>query len=280
MSGAFGTLAPSATQEYFRKTGHRLPQNYFGRKCASLLLGPAGGRADRAYDVEIFGTQKARLHPFDNICEKRVYLTPQLWDGAERAVLRDAIAAYRGNAFSFVDVGANVGLYSLFARAAAASAGVRLAAICVEADPEMAARLRFNVEASGAEQDIALVECAASDSTQPVKFHVDRNSRGLSRVSEEGDLTVTARPLLSILTDAGARRIDAMKLDIEGHEHRALCAFFRDAPATLHPGLIILETSHASDTQSAERLALGKGYRTVLRTVRNSVMVREDQPPG
>lgn len=280
MSEPFGALAPTARQEYFRKIGHILPPNYLGRKLASLLLGLAGGRTDRAYDVEVFETQKARLHPFDNICEKRVYLTPQLWDGAERALLHDAITACRGGAFSFVDIGANVGLYTLFARAAAASAGVNLAALCIEADPEMATRLRFNIDASGAEDDVALVECAASDSDHRVKFFVDHKSRGLSRVSDEGDLVVAARPLLSILTAAGFRRIDAMKLDIEGHERQALGAFFRDAPPALYPGLILLETSHAGNEQSAEGLALDRGYRIALRTARNSVLMREDQTPG
>ncbi len=119
MTAVFGALAPSFLQKRMRAIGHKLPPNYFGRKAASILLGPAGGRSRRALDVTVFASQRARLHPSDNICEKRVYLTPQLWDRAERALLGDIISNFGGRTFRFADIGANVGLYTLFARAEA-----------------------------------------------------------------------------------------------------------------------------------------------------------------
>lgn len=274
MTGPFGVFRPSPLQECFRALGHRLPANYFGRKTASLLLGPAGGRARRAYDVAVFGSQKARLHPYDNICEKRVYLTPQLWDPAERALLGDVISGFGGKVFTFVDIGANVGLYTLFARAEAARAGAGFRAVCVEADPEMTARLLFNAEASGASKDLTIFNCAASDAEGVLGFSVDRESRGLSRIDPDGEMGVAARPLTAIIADAGIDRIGAMKIDIEGHEFETLGAFFRDAPHALFPALIILETSHASEEKSAEALLRRIGYRDRLKTRRNAVLVR------
>lgn len=280
MNEPFGALRPSAFQERVRALGGRLPTNYFGRKAASLLLGPAGGRARRAYDVEVFASQNARLHPCDNICEKRVYLTPQLWDGAERAFLGDVISTFGGRAFNFVDVGANAGLYTLFARSEALRAGAAFSALCVEADPEMAARLRFNIEASAAAAEISIFNCAASDAEATLRFSVDRKSRGLSRVAENGECEVRARPLAAILDEAGFLRIDAMKIDIEGHEHRALSAFFRDAPAALRPTILVLETSHDREGTSAQALVRGTGYRQRLNTARNAIFVRGDQTPA
>ena len=99
MSEPFGALSPSPAQERVRALARRLPANWCGRKAASLLLGPAGGRSRRAFDVMAFGSQKARLHPYDNICEKRVFLTPQLWDPAERAFLGDVISTFGGRTF-------------------------------------------------------------------------------------------------------------------------------------------------------------------------------------
>jgi len=280
VSDPFGALAPSPLQERFRAVGHRLPANYFGRKAASLLLGPAGGRRRSAYDVAIFGTQRARLHPYDNICEKRVYLTPQLWDGAERAFLAKAISGFAGGVFHFVDVGANVGLYTLFARAEALRAGAALRAVCVEADAEMIARLRFNLDASQATGDAAVFGCAASDRDATLRLAVNRKSRGLSRIAETGGAPVAARPLLSMIAEAGLDRIDTLKIDVEGHEHAALGAFFRDAPRDLHPTLILLETSHADQDRVAERLVLGAGYGERFRTARNAVLVKIRQTPG
>jgi FkbM family methyltransferase len=274
MTGAFGELRPSAAQERFRAMGARLPRNYFGRKAASLLLGPAGGRARRAYDVAIFGTQHARLHPYDNICEKRVFLTPQLWDGDERALLGDAISTFGGKAFNFVDVGANVGLYTLFARSEAVRAGAAFRAVCVEADEEMLGRMRFNISASGAEREVSIAACAASDRDGELRFAIDGKSRGLSRIDASGETLVASRPIASIVADAGFTHIDAMKVDIEGHEFEALGAFFRNAQPPLYPTMLILETSHEDAEKSAEDLVRRAGYRVRLKTARNSVLVK------
>ncbi len=276
MSAPFGAFAPSPFEERVRAAAHRLPANDFGRKAASALLGAAGGRSGRAFDVTLFGSQKARLHPHDNICEKRVFLTPQLWDPAERALLGAAIRDFGGQTFRFVDVGANVGLYTLFARAEALRAGAALQAVCVEADGDMAARLRFNLEASGASGDVALFECAASDAEGEVRFSVNRESRGLSRVDAAGALIVPARPLLPIVLEAGLDRIDAMKIDIEGHEHPMLDAFLAAAPKSLWPRLLILETSHAEEDRSALKLAERAGFLLVMRTKRNACLRRQE----
>ena len=271
MTDPFGAFSPSPFQQRMRAMAHRLKPTYWGRRTASLLLGPAGGRARRAYDVEIFGSQKARLHPYDNICEKRVYLTPQLWDDEERALLREAIARSRGGTFAFVDVGANVGLYTLFARAEALRVNAALRGVAIEADPEMAARLQFNLAASHALHDITLFNCAASDEEKALRFTVNKKSRGLSRVDKAGALTVNARPLHALTAAAGLDRIDAMKIDIEGHEYKTLDAFFKNAPATLHPAMIILEVSHEAEGASGAALAIKAGYRQRLQTKRNAV---------
>jgi FkbM family methyltransferase len=273
MSADFGAFAPSPYQERVRALGARLPVSWLGRKAASLLLGAAGARARRAYDVAVFGSQRARLHPFDNICEKRVYLTPQLWDGEERAMLARQIANHPNPAFFFVDVGANVGLYSLFARAECAKAGKRLSAVAIEADPDMQTRLSFNIAASGAAADIALVPYAASSATRVLSFAVNRASRGESRIASDGALRVGARPLAAIAAEAGLSRIDAMKVDIEGHEAETLGAFFQNAPAGLWPTFAIVEVAHA-ETGAVEAIFHDRGYAVALKTMRNAVFLR------
>lgn len=267
----FGALRPSTAQERVRAAGARLPKNYWGRRFASLLLGPAGGRARRAYDVEIFGGARARLHPFDNICEKRVYLTPHLWDGEERATLAAFIAAQSAEDFVFVDVGANVGLYTLFARQEARRRGARFRGLCIEADPEMRRRLAFNLEASDAAGDVAIAPFAAGAREESLRLAVEEKSRGLTRISEAGAVAVEARPLLRMMAEAGLTRVDALKIDIEGFEYAVLDAFLRDAPRALWPRLLILETAHEDDARSAKALVLAAGWRETLSTKRNLV---------
>ncbi|MCA8893960.1 MAG: FkbM family methyltransferase, partial [Amphiplicatus sp.] len=238
----FGALRPSPAQERARALAHQLPTNYAGRKLASLFLGLAGGRQKRAFDVEIFRGQKARLHPFDNICEKRVYLTPQLWDPQERAFLSQYIASLTSPDFFFADIGANVGLYTLFARGEAVLTGKAFRAICVEPDPEMRARLMQNVAFSDAQGEVTVLPFAATQTPARLRFSINRESRGMSHIAPDGEMEVEGRPLLSLLE--GAPRIDAMKIDIEGHEHAALAAFFASAPRALWPRLLMMETSH------------------------------------
>ncbi|MEQ1930107.1 MAG: FkbM family methyltransferase [Parvularculaceae bacterium] len=273
MSEPFGSLAPTAAQERFRALGHRLPKNYFGRKAASALLGPAGGRARRAYDVTIFGTQRARLHPYDNICEKRVYLTPQLWDAPERALLADLISGFAGRTFHFVDAGANVGLYTLFARAEALRAGAAFNVLCIEADPDMQERLAFNLDASAASGEVRVSRCAVAGVEGKLRFSVNARSRGESRIDAAGGVEVAARRLQTIVAEAGFPEIDAMKMDVEGAEFPALEAFFAEAPKALWPRLLILETSHEAPGKSASACCSAAGYGLKLKTRMNAVLV-------
>ena len=223
----FGALAPSIFQERVRNLARRMPNSFAGRKLVSLMLGPAGGRATRAFDVAVFSSQKARLNPADNICEKRVFISPQHWDPAERAELAAAISLHREDQFYFFDIGANAGLYSLFARAAAMKAGKGFRAACIEPDPEMCARAAFNFTASGADKDIEILPYAAAGEMGQLRFSVNTKSRGMSRLDEAGKLIIEARTIEALIEETAFPRIDAAKIDIEGHEFAALSRFLK-----------------------------------------------------
>lgn len=269
----FGAFRTTPFEEGLRRFAGGLPRLHLLRKAATALLGPAGGRPGRAFDVEIFGGARARLHPYDNICEKRVYLTPQYWDPEERAALARAIALHRGGDFHFVDVGANVGLYSLFALAEARRAGVRLKALAIEPDAEMRRRLAFNIAASTAASEISVAPYAVAGRDGRARFAVNAASRGMSRLADSGETEVEARTLARIVQECGFSRIDAMKLDIEGAEAAALAPYLADA-ATPRPAIVILETSHAGHDGGGAALLAAAGYRAVLETRLNSVFAR------
>lgn len=268
----FGAWAPSPAHARIRHIAKWLPYNYVGRKLASALLGPAGGRAARPFDVQVFGSQKARLYPYDNICEKRVYLTPHHWDPAERQFMMQIIRESDDRSFIYIDVGANVGLYSLFARSIALIERRGFKALCIEADPEMRARMGFNVAASGAAESIKIVPYAAADDNGMIAFNIDQESRGMSRISTEGKTSVPARTLLSILEEAVISKIDMLKLDIEGYESPVLKAFFGHAPTQLLPTFIQVETSHNDDTA---RLIESAGYTERFRNQLNAIFERD-----
>lgn len=272
----FGIFAPTPRQRFFNKITQQLPPTYAGRKISSLLLGLAGGRAKRPKDVIVFGSQKARLYTHDNICEKRVYATPQFWDPAERNALADAItkrSQQQDPTFYFLDVGANAGLYTLFARSVAKKSNTALKAVCIEPDHGMRARLNFNIAVSKADDDIRVYAYAAAASRGPLQFSANTKSRGMNKVEESGTVTVQGAPLVDILLmETAIPRLDAMKIDIEGYEQPVLEAFFQNAPAHLLPHQIIIEISHDHAEGGALARCKMAGYEIAFTTKMNAVL--------
>ena len=81
------------------------------------------------------------------------------------------------------------------------------------------------------------------------------------------------RPLLAVVSEAGVTAIDALKIDVEGAEDRVLVPFFRDAPPSLWPRLIVIEDSSAEWSTDLFALLKAKGYAVSSRSKQN-VMLR------
>lgn len=272
MTEPFGAFAPSTFQQAVRRRAAFVADNWVGKRAASLLLRAAGGKSGRAFDVSVFGTERARLHPYDNISEKRVFITPQFWEAEERAALAALIAAGSGD-FWFLDVGANAGLYTLFARAEARKASRGFHAICVEPSSEMRSRLQFNLAASGAETAVRIIDCAVGEREGVTTLCTNTRNRGESRVQDFGGKPVRLRILAALIDEAGAPRIDAMKIDIEGGEAAALRGLFSVQGERYRPPFLIIELSHSDEADVTSRLAL-EGYREIRRIGRNAIYAR------
>ncbi len=270
---AFGAHAPRGALARIIGAARRAPEGWAGRR-AAYLLRALGVRAlkGRPADVESLGA-RMRLYPADNVSEKRMLFTPQYFDRAELDYLAKRITPN----FVFVDVGANVGGYSLFV---AARAGAAARILAIEPQPEIHERLVYNVR----QNDFATVktlECAASDCDGEVTMFLDSRNRGDSSIRivpnfDGGRLTVRARRLADILEGEGLDRIDAMKLDCEGAEDLILEPFLRAASRRLWPQTMIVE--HMPDRWSMDLPAFiaARGYRVTLRTKHNLVYERQD----
>lgn len=264
---SFGAYPPSPRLRLARGIAARLTKGSGTRALVSLLRTLSGARGARAFDVEVFGL-KARLYPADNLADKRAILTPHWWDAEERAFLGGAIKSESG-LFRFADVGANSGLYTLYAKSAAAAAGRPFAAVCVEADAAMAERLAFNLAASAIDAEARIERAAAAAQAGALRMTVDPARRGSSRVGADGTVEVAAAPLADLL---GGERFDALKIDIEGGEKDALGAYFAATPEALRPQIILAELAHDSDG-ALQRLIESAGYRLALRTRLNGGFV-------
>src|ERR1700726_3601907 len=142
----FGALAPGWLDRMVMALTKPLPDTYAGLRLAILLRRAVTMRLpypDGALDVERWG-MRMRLHPRDNGCEKNLLFTPRMYEPMELSELETDIARAgdQGQPFVFIDIGANVGLFSLFV-AARAGPGARILAI----EPELGnlRRLGFNI---------------------------------------------------------------------------------------------------------------------------------------
>ena len=217
----------------------------------------------RPLDVEALGAYM-RLYPYNNVCEKRILFTPQYFDPAERELLRKRI---RPN-FIFLDIGANIGGYSLFV---AACAGQRARILAIEPQPEIFERLVYNIRQNPF-ATIKAIDCAVADLDTEITLFIDPENRGETSMriinsDVEGiKIRVPAKALANIVAEERFERIDAMKLDVEGAEDLILEPYFREVPETLWPELLLVEFVPQRWTIDLPALLAELGYRQILRT--------------
>ena len=267
----FGAYAPSALARAAIELTRAMPDSWIGRRLAFAVRQCAvTALRGRPIDFEAFGA-KMRLFPYDNMCEKRLLFTPQYFDRGERAILVSHIKP----GFRFIDIGANVGAYSLFVAALAGNAARILA---IEPQPDIFDRLVANMRLNPF-GTIKAVQCAVADKPGEFTLFLDTRNRGESSMkavrSPNGLATkVPASTLIQIVAGEKFERIDAVKLDVEGCEDLILEPFFREASETLWPSLIIMEDGVGRWHTDMEPFLLERGYRQLLRTHVNYVFER------
>ena len=100
------------------------------------------------------------------------------------------------------------------------------------------------------------------------------NSFGRAYIDNTKDgVTVKISTLMDILTGAGVSHISALKIDIEGHEDKALKPFLDAAPRDLLPRAIVIE--HTSNDEWGDdilQLLAKAGYVETGRTRGNALL--------
>ena len=119
----------------------------------------------------------------------------------------------------FVDVGANIGPYTVPAARKVGPAG---RVVAVEASPRVFPYLAHNVELNQL-SNVRLVQCAAlAQDRENVPFYdAPPDHFGMGALAAQFNaqpVGVQARTLDSVLTEAGVDRVDLLKVDVEGFE--------------------------------------------------------------
>jgi len=263
----FGALAPNVAQAAIIALARRSGLNrgafrpFLSRLVDLLRAGPV----DVTYQGACF-----RFYHQASATERGALFNPDY----NRAEL-DFLRAHTPGGGVFVDVGANVGTYTL---ALARHVGPRGFVIAVEPHPLAQARLGFNRDASGLAQ-VNLVEAAASDSDGELMIETDGGNLGASHIvmgtPAAHAFKVRSMRLQRILDEAGVLKVDALKIDVEGFEDRVLTGFFRNAPEALWPRAVVVE--HLSRNEWLHDCLAdmaNRGYREAGKTRSNTLLLR------
>ncbi|WP_041778126.1 FkbM family methyltransferase [Beijerinckia indica] len=261
----FGRYAPRGAVARLLDLTRNASGSWAGRKGAFFLRSMAmkAMKKGRPLDVEALGA-RMRLYPSHNHCESRLLFTPQYFDLPEREILR----ARMPEDVVFIDVGANIGGYSLFA---AASAGLKARILAIEPRPDIFERLVYNIDQNSF-ATIKALACAIADRDGDMLLFVDSpepvetTSRIGSVSRREQQITVPVKSLANLVTEEGLRRIDVLKLDVEGAENLILEPFFRDMPESLWPRFLFIEFAFEPMPGDSFSLVAGQGYRPLLKS--------------
>jgi len=256
-----------------------LPDSWLGLRLAIALRRIVTMRmeGDDGFDVQRWGLH-IRLHPRRNGCEKNLLFTPQMYEVRERAELVAEIekAKSKGRPFVFVDVGANVGLFSLFV---SSHVGADARILAIEPEPENLRRLRYNVAANPS-APIQVIALALGASRGQVVVELNARDRGGTRTrpmrpKEPGDVvSMPCQPLFDVVQQEGVGYIDALKIDVEGAEDQILAPFFVVAPETLWPTFLIIEDARLLWRTDLFSMLAERGYKVSARTRLNVMMRR------
>lgn len=203
-----------------------------------------------------------RVYPTTNLVDSALLLHPR-YNQEEIDFLKGGT----GPGGTFVDIGANIGLYSVALGNFLQPSG---RVVSIEPNPVCIARLRYNLSLNALDPS-RVFDVGVGDFDGKAKLVVLRNDLAIAHIVRDdagGDFSV--RPLLGILDDAGLHKIDALKIDVEGFERAALEPFFRAAPRSRWPKRICMEHLHDNDVMAG--ILRDCGYRLVRNTRNNALL--------
>ena len=261
--------------------GRYEPQGY--RRFLQLLvrLGLSHGRVKRWLHRQWFSVGarepvdiirdglKLRVFPWDNTVEVKLLFGSRARDREEMGFL----TRHCPPGGVFLDIGANVGFYSLFM--VSRGAGRVLA---IEPLPTAHARMVFNVQANGFADRIKTVQAALGSERATVQITEMPGDLGGSSIvktdlADGRSLDVPMLPLLDVLQENDVIQVDGMKIDVEGMEDRVLAPFFSAAPRKLWPRSVVIEHTHGRDWQEDILAVMEQaGYRPIQRNRSNALL--------
>lgn len=215
----------------------------------------------------VFGS-RMRLRTNDLIGRMLIF-SPNYYDRKELRIVKSILVP--GD--YAVDVGANIGVYTLFF---AKLVGVTGHVDAIEAEAKNAADLRHNIALNEVEH-VTVYNVGVSDKRETLQLLLNTtgNAGGHSFYDQSHILNPQTQETVCVkLAEiVSGRRPKLMKLDIEGFEYRVLRAFFQDTPRNFWPEFVMVEDNPSRRENDAVELCLGKGY-SLIQAITPNVFLR------
>jgi len=181
-------------------------------------------------------------------------------DGQYEAPLQRTLSAYLSPGGVFYDIGAHIGIVSMFG---ARLVGKNGSVFAFEADPDNAARVKENVRYNNLNQ-VTVVQRAVWSSTGCLKFgrasvHSSRNTGAVARDSATIDENTVEVEAVSLDEFSAEHRLPTLiKIDVEGAEAEVLRGSER-LVARARP-VLICEVHHARAVEDVTQWLQSRGY--------------------
>lgn len=221
---------------------------------------------DTPVDIQYHGI-KLRLLPQKNAIESKILFSSRFREKTELLAIEEKIK----NGGIFIDIGANLGYYSLMT--AKAGAGKIIA---VEPNPSLFNRLQQLSSLNGFDDVIDVFQTGLGAQQGTLTLTISDEDLGSSSACNPNvsgkQIEIEVRTLQYLLSQNNVTKIDAMKIDVEGMEDKILFPFFENSPASLHPSLIIIEENDNLWEKNILQWLLDNGYKTTSQTKGNYIL--------
>ena len=166
---------------------------------------------------------------------------------------------------NFVDIGANIGLYSLPLARSTPEGKV----IAIDANPLMIEQLRFNAAASKL-TNLEIIFSAVSNKTGYGSLTIRNDDDAIVAINEENNDGIPIRTLRDILAESKIGKVYGLKIDIEGHEDLALAPYLLSAGINELPIKIVIEHVNQEDYPACKDAFKKLNYKLVGKSKNNS----------
>ena len=259
----FGTFAPNYLQKILIYIGQNsfLKRGLFRSKYTKMIFSLSKGPLDIYFKECAF-----RIFGENNLIEYGILLDPK-YNSLDLNFLIEG-SNLESN---FVDLGSNIGLYSQ----PLALASPRGIVLSIDANPLMETRLLFNLRASSI-KNIKFVLSAVSNKIGKGSLKIRKDDVAIVAVDETIQDNIKINTLENIIKENKLKSIYGLKIDIEGHEDKALAPFLLNTTKALLPKRIVIEKLSKNSDYPKCSLAFEKlNYKLISRSKNNSFYERD-----